>query len=150
MACSADPVSAAPITGHYAFDNEEISRPDVEQPADLADGEISIAGSSEGDEFEFHMSVTRVHEDPRVTKPYADEQWQAIERLGRQVDMDLVKNDVRLTMGGEPTFVSIDDMEGAEWNTAALGPLKQKRGDELLRRLRDRFSTGGFLHHGPG
>ena len=27
--------------------------------------------------------------------------------------------DVRLTMGGEPTFVSIDDMEGEEWNYTA-------------------------------
>ena len=36
--------------------------------------------------------------------------------------------DVRLTMGGEPTFVSIDDMEGAEWNTAALGPAKRRSG----------------------
>ncbi|MGC4032636.1 MAG: transglutaminase family protein [Tepidisphaeraceae bacterium] len=105
---------------------------------------------SDGDEFEFHMSVTRVHEDPRVTKPYTEEQWHDIEVLGRQVDMDLIKGDVRLTMGGEPTFVSIDDMDGPEWNTAALGPMKQRRGDELTRRIRDRFSTGGFIHHGQG
>ena len=32
-----------------------------------------------------------------------------------------VAGDVRLTQGGEPTFVSIDDREGAEWNTEALG-----------------------------
>ncbi|HEX8324352.1 MAG TPA: transglutaminase family protein [Tepidisphaeraceae bacterium] len=150
LACSADPTSAAPITGHYAFDNEDISRPEVDQPADIADGEMNFGGGGEQDEFEFHMGVTRVHEDPRVTKPYTDTQWQSIERLGRQVDMDLIGGDVRLTMGGEPTFVSIDDMEGPEWNTEALGPLKQKRGDELLRRLRDRFSLGGFLHHGQG
>ena len=31
---------------------------------------------------------------------------------------------MRLTMGGEPTFVSIDDMDGEEWNTAAMGPNK--------------------------
>ena len=29
-----------------------------------------------------------------------------------------------LTMGGEPTFVSIDDYEGDEWNTGAVGPTK--------------------------
>ena len=150
LACSADPSSASPITGHYAFDNEAISKPETDQPADLADGEMNIGGAGAGDEFEFHMSVTRVHEDPRVTKPYSDAQWQAIGTLGRQVDMDLARGDVRMTMGGEPTFVSIDDMEGPEWNTDALGPLKQQRGDELLRRLRDRFSTGGFLHHGQG
>ena len=143
-------MSAAPITGHYAFDHETIARPETEQPADLADGSTSLAGTSRGDAFEFHMNVTRVHEDPRVTKPYTDEQWTRIESLGRQVDSDLFANDVRLTMGGEPTFVSIDDMDGEEWNTAALGPLKLQRGDELLRRLRDRFSVGGYLHFGQG
>ena len=67
------------------------------------------------------MSVTRIHEDPRVTKPYTEEQWAEIEALGHQVDADLKRGDVRLTMGGEPTFVSIDDMDGPEWNTAGAG-----------------------------
>ena len=70
------------------------------------------------------MSVTRVHEDPRVTKPYTDEQWQAVLALGDRVDRELEAGDVRLTMGGEPTYVSIDDMDGEEWSTAAMGPTK--------------------------
>ena len=70
--------------------------------------------------------VTRIHEDPRVTKPYTDEQWTRSCDLGDRVDGDLGAGDVRLTMGGEPTFVSIDDMDGEEWNTAALGPTKQR------------------------
>ena len=74
------------------------------------------------------MSVTRIHEDPRVTKPYTDEQWQAIEALGHRIDAELEAGAVRLTMGGEPTFVSIDDMDGAEWNTAAVGPNKRQAG----------------------
>ena len=99
-------------------------------------------------EFDFSMSVTRIHEDPRVTKPYTDAQWIEIESLGHQVDADLKAEDVRLTMGGEPTYISIDDMNGEEWNTTALGPEKYRRGDALVRRLRKRFAPGGFLHHG--
>ena len=72
------------------------------------------------------MSVVRILEDPRVTQPYTDQQWQRIEALGDQIDADLRAGDVRLTMGGEPTFVSIDNMDGDEWNTAALGPEKRK------------------------
>jgi transglutaminase-like putative cysteine protease len=92
LAATPDPISAAPISG--AIDPCEV-------------------------EFDFHMELTRVHEDPRVTKPYRTEEWSAIDALGREVDDILLNNDVRLTMGGEPTFVSIDDMDGAEWNTAA-------------------------------
>ncbi|HTZ73010.1 MAG TPA: transglutaminase family protein [Candidatus Aquilonibacter sp.] len=141
LACSAEPVTAAPISGLFSADDESIvnTEPGLEEGAAKAK-----------DEFEFSMSVTRIHEDPRVTKPYSDKQWAEIEALGHQIDMDLQAHDVRLTMGGEPTFVSIDDMDGAEWMTAALGPTKYRRGDELIRRLRDRFARGGFLHHGQG
>ena len=96
------------------------------------------------------MTVQRIAETPRVTKPYAEEQWQAIVRLGQVIDADLKAHDVRLTMGGEPTFVGIDDRDAPEWNTAAQGPAKRKRADELLRRLRDRFAPGGMLHFGQG
>ena len=101
-------------------------------------------------EFEHSMRVTRIHEDPRVTKPYTDEQWAGIDALGDQVDRDLEAGDVRLTMGGEPTFVSIDDMDGEEWNTAALGAEKERRAGQLIRRLRDLVAAGGLLHYGQG
>ncbi len=123
LAASPDPLSAAAITG--ATDKCEV-------------------------EFYFHNRVTRIHEDPRVTKPYTEEQWQAIEDLGHKVDAELKAHDVRLTMGGEPTFVSIDDMDGAEWNTAALGPTKKVLAEDLLLRLKDRFAPGGLLHLGQG
>src|SRR5262249_61946282 len=99
-------------------------------------------------DFSFDMRVTRIAEKPRVTYPFSDEAWAALDALGGKVDADLIAHDVRLTMGGEPTFVSIDDYQSAEWNTAALGPTKRVRADEVIRRLRDRFPAGGLLHHG--
>jgi uncharacterized protein (DUF2126 family)/transglutaminase-like putative cysteine protease len=123
LACAADPRFAAPITG--SMDECEVS-------------------------FDFEMTVSRVHETPRVTKPYTETQWSAIERLGGALDAAMAEEDIRLTTGGEPTFVSIDDMEGAEWTTAAVGPTKRHFADELIRRLRDRFAPGGLLHYGQG
>ena len=97
------------------------------------------------------MTVTRVRETPRVTKPYTDEQWaDAARASARRSSATSRKADVRLTMGGEPTFVSIDDMDGAEWNTLALGPEKRRLAGELFRRLADRFATGPLLHFGQG
>ena len=101
-------------------------------------------------EFHVEMSVTRIHEDPRVTKPYSPGQWDAIEALGDKVDERLVAGDVRLSMGGEPTFVSIDDPEGEEWNTGAVGPTKKGLSDKLIRKYRKHFGPGGLLHFGQG
>jgi len=100
--------------------------------------------------FDFHMEVRRVLETPRVTKPYTDEQWECIESLGHEVDEIFRLQDLRLTMGGEPTFISIDDMDGPEWNTAAVGPKKRDLSAILMKRLHDRFGPGGLLHWGLG
>ncbi len=94
-------------------------------------------------EFSFSNTVTRIHEDPRVTKPYTEEQWATINATGYKVDQDLQQGDLRLTMGGEPTFVSIDDMESAQWNTAADGKEKRLLAHELIFRLRQQFGPDG-------
>jgi uncharacterized protein (DUF2126 family) len=123
LACTPHPVSAAPITG-------KAEKCKVE--------------------FSFSNTVQRIHEDPRVTLPYSDDQWAMIEALGHRVDADLEAGDVRLTLGGEPTFVSIDDMESAQWNDAALGDHKRALAGDLLLRLWRRFAPGGLLHYGQG
>ncbi|MDY6812513.1 MAG: transglutaminase family protein [Pseudomonadota bacterium] len=123
LCCTPEPAAAAPIEG-------------ASDPAEV--------------EFAFHNEVQRLRERPRVTLPYSQAQWEDIDALGAKVDARLQAADVRLTQGGEPTFVSIDDMDGAEWNTGALGPHKRQRAEDLLRRLRARFAPGGMLHYGQG
>jgi uncharacterized protein (DUF2126 family) len=131
LACSAEPITAAPITGSYNFDAKDKDDRCAE-------------------EFHFQMAVQRIRETPRTTKPYRPEQWQAIDSVGRQIDRDLRRMDVRLTMGGEPTFVSMDDFDSPEWTMAALGEDKRCKAGKLLLRLRDRFGPHGLLHFGQG
>ncbi len=123
LACTPEPSGAAPLTGL-----------------------LSPCEST----LDFKMTVTRMHENPRATRPYTDAQWRAIDMAGRKVDEDLRLHDVRLMMGGEPTFVSIDDMDGEEWTVAAVGPAKRKLSEDLVRRLADRFAPGALLHFGQG
>ncbi len=123
LACTPEPASAAPVTG--GIDECET-------------------------EFAHHMQVTRVWEAPRVTKPYTDAQWIEIEGLGHDIDTKLQGMDVRLTQGGEPTFVASDDPDGAEWNTAALGPTKRFYAAELFHRLREKYAPNGLMHFGQG
>src|SRR5258706_4571896 len=123
LACSPEPSSAAPVTG--ATEKAEV-------------------------EFTHAMRIERIWEAPRVTKPYSEEQWAEIDALGNRVDAELALRDVRLTMGGEPTFVSIDERDGAEWNTEAMGPNKRKLGSQLLQKLKNKYAAKGLLHLGQG
>lgn len=123
LACTPAPISAAPVMGGH--EKCEV-------------------------EFGFDMTLTRFREDPRVTKPYTEEQWERIDALGDEIDRRLSDSGVKMTMGGEPTFVSIDDMDGEEWTTAAVGPTKRGLADRLMRRLQGRFAPGAALHYGEG
>jgi uncharacterized protein (DUF2126 family)/transglutaminase-like putative cysteine protease len=123
LACSHEPTSAAPISGAL----EECAT-----------------------QLEHAMQVVRVWEEPRASQPYTESQWQAIHKLGLKVDTDLTAHDVRLTQGGEPTFMAIDNRDAAEWNTDAMGPTKQVLSAELMQKLRAEYGAGGLLHCGQG
>jgi uncharacterized protein (DUF2126 family)/transglutaminase-like putative cysteine protease len=123
VACTPEPSTAAPVSG--GVDESEV-------------------------EFSHAMKVTRIYEAPRVTRPYTEAQWSSVVDLGHKVDADLQAMDVRLTMGGEPTFVSVGDRDAAEWNTTALGPTKRGYASELVQRLRAKYGQNGFLHFGQG
>ena len=100
--------------------------------------------------LDFSNIVTRIHEDPRVTLPYTPEAWAAINALGAQIDERMVAGDVRLTVGGEPTFVSIDNQTDPEWLTAADGPHKRERASVLAERLRRVWAPGGLVQRSQG
>ena len=101
-------------------------------------------------EFSHAMSVKRLNEAPSLTKPYSDEEWQKIRAVAHAIDRDVEQQDIRLTMGGEPTYVGIDEPETMQWNIEALGPLKRTRGLSLIRCLRERTAPGALLHFGQG
>ncbi len=123
LAATPDPQSAAPISG-----------------------DVELCES----QFHFEMSVKRIYESPRVTRPYSPGQWAAIEALGKRIDEDLTAGDVRLTMGGEPTFVGIEHPDGEEWNFTAANAAKRVLSSRLIKRLRAQFGPGGLLHYGQG
>ena len=123
LSCSPEPTSAAPITGTVSECQAK---------------------------FGYSMSVTRIGDEPPTARPYTDEQWRQINAVGQAIDTRLESSDVRLTMGGEPTFVAMDDRVGEEWKTDALGPTKRQFARSLLQRLRRRFATGALLHDGIG
>jgi uncharacterized protein (DUF2126 family)/transglutaminase-like putative cysteine protease len=123
LAATPSPESAAPITGNT-------------DPCEAV--------------LEFSNTVTRIHEDPRVTLPYTDEAWATIQDVARGVDRRLTDGDVRLTVGGEPTFVSVDNQVDDEWITAADGPHKRERASELAARLKAQWAPQGLVHRGQG
>ncbi len=123
LACTPEPASAAAVSG--AVDKCETR-------------------------FSYKNHVQRIEETPRVTLPLTPLEWQVVNELGQRVDQELERMDVRLTQGGEPTFVAIDDFDSPQWNTAALGEEKMERARDLLRRLAARIGSGALLHYGQG
>jgi uncharacterized protein (DUF2126 family) len=123
LVCTPNPSQAAPIEGTV-------------EPASV--------------EFSYSMSVRRLNDAPRISRPFTEESWRQVQQVAHRVDADLEAQDVRLTMGGEPTFVGLDDPESPQWNIEALGPMKRARGLALIRALREKVAPGGLLHYGQG
>jgi uncharacterized protein (DUF2126 family)/transglutaminase-like putative cysteine protease len=129
-----------------------------------AEGHIPLAATPEPDsaaailgftepcesKLKFSMEVIRLSETPRVTKPYTDETWSDIIKLGKKLDRDLVKADLRLSIGGEPTFVSASDRESRQWNYDALGKEKYEYSEKLLERLFGLYCKGGIILRSQG
>ncbi|MEJ1154324.1 transglutaminase family protein [Microbacterium marmarense] len=137
-----DPTSAL-FAGEGHIPLSATPHPSTAAPIEGATGRTQVT-------FGFHNEVRRIHEDPRTTKPYTSQQWERIDQLGEAVDERLRQGDVRLTMGGEPTFVALDDATAAEWNTDADGPQKRERATILAERLREQYAQGGVVHRGDG
>jgi uncharacterized protein (DUF2126 family)/transglutaminase-like putative cysteine protease len=123
LCCTPSPISAAPISGSLEMCETQ---------------------------FSHEMKVERIHEDRRVTLPFSDSEWAQIDALGQKVEKSLQKQDVRLTMGGEPTFVSLDDRIGSEWHFTALSEKKKELGFDVFQALAKRFANGAFVHHAQG
>ncbi len=123
LACTPDAIDASPITG-----TTEKSKVD----------------------FTFSMKVERLVNTPQFTAPLPDTDWTQVQTLAHKIDADLKASDVRLTMGGEPTFVGAEDPDSPQWNIEALGPEKRKAGESLIRGLREKMAPGALLHFGQG
>ncbi|MDT5339707.1 MAG: hypothetical protein QOD90_5212, partial [Mycobacterium sp.] len=123
LSATPHPASAAPITG-------------ATEPCEVT--------------LDFSNVVTRVHEDPRVTLPYTPAAWDSIVELGAAVDARMAAGDVRLTMGGEPTFVSVDNQVDPEWTTDADGPHKRERASVLAAQLKAIWAPQGLVQRSQG
>jgi len=123
LTCSTTPGDAAPIHGTV-------------EPASV--------------EFTYELTVRRLDDAPSLTSPFSEQDWNKIRGLAYDVDRDLKAQDVRLTMGGEPTFVGLDETESPQWNLEALGPQKRSAGLALIRSIRQRTAPGALLHFGQG
>ncbi|MBO0841685.1 MAG: transglutaminase family protein [Nocardioides sp.] len=137
-----DPTSAL-FAGEGHIPLSATPHPSSAAPIDGATDPVEVT-------FDFSNEVTRIHEDPRVTLPFSDQEWSRIDALGEAVDARLDAAGVDLTMGGEPTFVSLDDQTSAQWNTDADGEHKRELATDLAERLRKVYATGGIVHRGQG
>jgi uncharacterized protein (DUF2126 family)/transglutaminase-like putative cysteine protease len=136
-----------PTSGLFASEGHIplVCTPNPSQAAPIG-GTVERAGV----DFSYSVSVRRLSEPPRHSEPFTNDDWGKVEKVAHSLDADLVANDVRLTMGGEPTFVGIDQPESPQWNIDALGTLKRTRGLALIQCLREKTAPGGMLHYGQG
>ncbi|MCX7633935.1 MAG: transglutaminase family protein, partial [Turneriella sp.] len=95
-------------------------------------------------ELAFHMEVIRLDEKPRSTRPYPQSVWQQLTEIAKKLDGELATSDIRLSIGGEPTFISASDRESRQWHYDALGEEKYQVARQLLQRLFSVYAKGGI------
>ncbi|MDX2088117.1 MAG: transglutaminase family protein [Kofleriaceae bacterium] len=127
LASTASPSAAAPIDG----------------TAELGASAVS-----------FSTSIMRLGHETRPTAPYTEDVWQQLLAGGDRADEVLRGAGLEVWIGGEPTFTARPDVAGAhdapEWQGAALGADKWRRGRALANTLRDRLAPGGVVLHRMG
>ena len=137
-----DPTSGmATSEGHIPL----VCTPTASQAAPI-EGTVEPADA----EFGYTMSVRRLNDVGRPSKPFTEEAWHRVTQVAHSIDNELHALDVRLTMGAEPTFVGVDDPESPQWNIDALGAAKWMRGLALIQGLREKMAPCALLHYGQG
>lgn len=100
--------------------------------------------------LEFSNTVRRLSLDSSVARPYSAAQRERLDLLGHAVDERLAAAGIELTMGGEPTFVSLDHPGTPEWTVAADGPNKRERAAALATALGEHYGHGGLVQRSQG
>ena len=97
------------------------------------------------------MSVKRIREAPRITRPFSDESWARLDRLGEQVDADLESRRRAPDHGrrADLRFRRRPGIAGMEYRRGRADQARPRRRSDPAA-CATRFAPGGLLHYGQG